>query len=48
MLVRSVLYIILTIIVMCFISLPLTGVTFAGIAPLVIFTGFYQKWLRAL
>lgn len=48
MLVRSLLYIILTLIVMCFISLPLTGVTFAGIAPLVIFTTFYQKWMRAL
>jgi len=41
MFLRSFLFIIVSLIIMCFISLPLTGVTFAGILPLVLFANFH-------
>jgi len=46
MFLRSFLFIIVSLIIMCFISLPLTGVTFAGILPLVLFANFHQGWMR--
>lgn len=38
MFLRSFLFIVASLVIMCFISLKLTGVTFAGIIPLVIFS----------
>ena len=48
MFVRGVLFILTVLIIMLFISPPLTGMTFGGIIPLIIFSTFYQKWMRTL
>ena len=48
MLVRGLLFIIIVLIIMLVISPALTGMTFAGIIPLVLFSGFYQGWMRKL
>jgi len=48
MFVRGTLFIIVVIVLLCVISLPLTGVTFLGIVPLVLFATFYQRWMRTL
>lgn len=48
MFVRGMLFIITVLIIMLFISPALTGMTFGGIIPLVIFSTFYQKWMRTL
>ena len=48
MFVRGLLFIITVLIILCIISAPLTGVTFGGIIPLVLFSQFYQRWMRTL
>jgi len=48
MLARSALYIISVLIIMLVISPPLTGMVFAGIIPLSVFSNFYAKWMRKL
>jgi len=45
---RGVLQIIVSLIIMLFVSPILTGVTFGGIIPLGLFTSFYQRWMRDL
>jgi len=45
---RCLVQIIVSLIIMLFISPILTGVTFGGIIPLVLFTSFYQRWMRDL
>lgn len=46
--VRSVIFIITVIIIMLYLSPPLTGVTFAGIIPLALFSAFYSRWMRTM
>ena len=48
MFIRSLLQCIIVIIILMILSPALTGMTFAGILPLVIFSQFYQKWMRDL
>ena len=48
MFVRGMLFIIIVLVLLCVISAPLTGVTFAGIIPLCLFASFYQRWMRTL
>lgn len=48
MFVRGLLFIITVLIILMIISPTLTAVTFAGIIPLVLFSTFYQKWMRTL
>ena len=48
MFVRGMMFIIVVLVILCIISLPLTGMTLAGIIPLVIFSNFYQRWMRTL
>jgi len=48
MFVRGSLFIITVLIIMLILSPALTGMTFAGIIPLVLFSVFYQGWMRTL
>ena len=48
MLARGLLFIIVVCIILAVISPVLTGVTFAGIIPLVLFSTFYNGWMRTL
>ncbi len=48
MFVRGLLFIITVLIILMIISPVLTAVTFAGIIPLVLFSAFYQRWMRTL
>lgn len=48
MFVRGTLFIITVIIILCIISPVLTGVTFLGIIPIILFAGFFQRWMRTL
>lgn len=48
MFLRSSIFIITAIIILCFISPTLTAVMFGGILPAVIFSNFYMKWMRKL
>ncbi len=48
MFVRGLLFIITVLIILMIISPVLTAVTFSGIIPLVLFSTFYQKWMRTL
>jgi ABC-type multidrug transport system fused ATPase/permease subunit len=48
MFVRGLLFIITVLVILMIISPVLTGVTFGGIIPLVLFSTFYQKWMRTL
>ena len=48
MFIRSALQCVVVIIILLILSPALTGMTFAGILPLVIFSQFYQKWMRDL
>lgn len=48
MLVRGLMFIITVIIILLIISLPLTGITFAGILPLALFSAIYSRWMRTL
>ena len=48
MFMRGVLFILVVLMIMLFISPSLTGMTFAGIIPPVVFSKFYQNWMRDL
>ena len=48
MFVRGVITILTVLVIMCIVSLPLTGITFAGIIPLSFFSNFYRRWMRTL
>ena len=48
MFIRGMLFILVTLIIMLVISPILTAMTFGGIIPIVIFSTFYQKWMRDL
>jgi ABC-type multidrug transport system fused ATPase/permease subunit len=48
MLARGILFILVVLVILSVISPILTGVTFAGIIPLILFSYFYQKWMRVL
>ena len=48
MCVRGIIFILAVIVILLVISPTLTGVTFAGILPLCLFSAFYQRWMRAL
>mmetsp|Transcript_5364 Transcript_5364/g.6599 ORF Transcript_5364/g.6599 Transcript_5364/m.6599 type:complete len:286 (+) Transcript_5364:133-990(+) len=48
MFVRGSLFIIVVIVLLLVISPLLTGVTILGIIPLLVFAGFYQRWMRTL
>lgn len=48
MFVRGTLFIITVIVILCIISPVLTGVTFLGIIPIILFAAFYQGWMRTL
>ena len=48
MFVRGILFILIVLCILMVISPALTGMTFAGIIPLVVFSRFYQGWMRTL
>ena len=48
MFVRGTLFIIVVLVLLLVISPLLTGVTILGIIPLLIFAGFYSRWIRKL
>jgi len=48
MFVRGMLFIISVIVILCVISPTLTGVTFGGIIPIILFATFYQRWMRTI
>lgn len=48
MLARGFLFLTVTSVILCVISLPLTGVTFAGVIPLSLFSKVYSTWVRRL
>lgn len=48
MFVRGLLFILIVLCILMVISPALTGMTFAGIIPLVVFSRFYQNWMRTL
>ena len=48
MFVRGALFIITVIILLCFISLPLMGVVFCAIIPLIVFMAFFSRYMRTL
>jgi len=48
MCVRGIIFILAVIVILLVISPALTGVTFAGILPLCLFSAFYQRWMRTL
>ena len=48
MFVRGVMFILIVLCILMVISPALTGMTFAGIIPLIVFSRFYQRWMRTL
>ena len=48
MFVRGTLFILVVIILLCFISLPLMGVVFCAIIPLIVFMAFFSRYMRTL
>jgi len=48
MFVRSLLFILTVLVIMLFISPPLTGMVFGGIIPLAVFSNYYAKWMRKI
>jgi len=48
MMVRGVMFILVVVIILLVLSPALTGVTFAGIIPLCLFSAFYQRWMRSM
>ena len=48
MFVRGMMFIIIVLCILMVLSPPLTGMTFAGIIPLIVFARFYSGWMRTL
>lgn len=45
---RAMIQLIAELFIMLALNPALTGITFAGIVPLALFTWFYQRWMRTL